>query len=193
MGLSIYDVLYHRKPDYISAEPDIRNTFGDLAAMGELAYQILEVRNHPAFPELRAHLRLLTSGEPAQNRATSKIDQDADKIFELLTACLAMRCGFRIKLDDPVHSSAGKNPDVLATKAGRPWGIACKAAHSTHPESLFTNAISTGGCNGRCKCLSRRFPIKGLSRSRVKLQCNCIELSLCIVTHILALREVLTK
>jgi hypothetical protein len=31
----------------------------------------------------------------------------------------------------------GVNPDVLATLAGRKWGIACKALHGTNPEGFL--------------------------------------------------------
>ena len=138
MTLSIYDVLYHREPGYEPAEQDVRSLFSDLVAHTELALQLLQVRQHPDFPQIVPHLHLLNEGEAAQNRRADQLDQAANKIFELLAACYAMRCGSNITLDHPKHSR-GDNPDVLATMRNRQWGIACKVLHSLHPESIIQN------------------------------------------------------
>jgi hypothetical protein len=52
---------------------------------------------------------------------------DADKVIELYWGCLCLLAGFKVKLDDPIASSGGKNPDVLATASdGTVWGFAIK-------------------------------------------------------------------
>lgn len=64
------------------------------------------------------------------------MDQASDKLFELFVACLTLRCGTNVEVDDPVRSN-GSNPDVLATIGGRRWGFACKALRSLHPEAII--------------------------------------------------------
>jgi hypothetical protein len=73
--------------------------------------------------------------------APLRADPSADKIFELLIACYAMRIGTEVHLD-PIKATAadqGRNPDVLATIGGRRWGFACKALHSAHPEAMYAH------------------------------------------------------
>ena len=138
MTLSIYDILYHTRPGHSIDGTDIRPLFADMAGQAELAHQLLEVRNHPNFGELVPHLHLLNQGEAAQSRPARHSDAASNKIFELLAACYAMRCGSNVRLDHP-EQSRGDNPDVLATIRGRRWGIACKVLHSLHPESVIQN------------------------------------------------------
>ncbi len=139
MTLSVYDILYSKDPEYERESVDIREAFTDLAAASELAVQILAVRDHADFPKLIPHLRLLDEGEASLATKASQTDQASNKITELLAACLSMRCGQDIELDDPVRSSGGRNPDVLVTMDGVRWGIACKTLHSLHPESIIDN------------------------------------------------------
>lgn len=139
MSLSVSDIVNRRSSPESRDRTDIRALFGDQAALTDLAFQILQVRNHPNFDQLVGHLRLLNHGEAAQNRPASQTDQAANKIFELLIACLAMRCGVNIQLEPERSSGKRRNPDVLATIRGRRWGIACKVLHSLNPESVIQN------------------------------------------------------
>jgi len=139
MTLSIYDILSHGGQSYEREVEDVRQGFGDLASATELGIQLLSVRDHPEFGRLVPHLRLLDEGEASQTIQASPSDQASNKIFELLTACYAMRCGTDVELDDPQTSAGGKNPDVLVTMEDQRWGIACKVLHSIHPEAIIAN------------------------------------------------------
>ena len=139
MSLSVADIVSRRNSPGSRDRMDIRTLFGDQAALTDLAFQVLQVRDHSDFDQLLGHLRLLNHGEASQNRPASQMDQAANKIFELLVACLAMRCGVNIELEPERSSGKKRNPDVLATIRGRRWGIACKVLHSLNPESVIQN------------------------------------------------------
>src|ERR1700722_2454137 len=74
---------------------------------------------------------------------------DADKVIELYWGCLCVLAGLQVELDDPVASSDGKNPDVLATASdGTVWGFAIKtltrpSRSENIPKNLRSN-IETG-------------------------------------------------
>jgi hypothetical protein len=107
-----------------------------LAGFGDLARLVLSVSNSESFQALLPHLRLLNDGQILQNIPSRASDQIANKLFELYVACLAMRCGTNVTLDDPSRSD-GSNPDVLCTFGGIRWGIACKVVHGASPQSLL--------------------------------------------------------
>lgn len=46
-----------------------------------------------------------------------------------------LQFGAGIDIDDPVRSSQGKNPAVLALVRGRPWGVACKVLNGRNVRS----------------------------------------------------------
>jgi hypothetical protein len=95
------------------------------------------VRDHPDFGRLTPHLLLLNEGQPLQTRKSQSIDQAANKVFELLSSCWVMGSrGGDVVLDHP-QKSTGRNPDVLFTFNGERWGIACKALHSVHPQTVL--------------------------------------------------------
>jgi hypothetical protein len=100
---------------------------------------ILNVQDHPSFPQLVPHLHLLNQGALGQNQPADQLDQPANKIFELFTACLAMQVSQDVELEAPKGSGKQPNPDVLAKIDGTLWGIACKALHSKQPESIIEN------------------------------------------------------
>ncbi|GLC28304.1 hypothetical protein [Roseisolibacter agri] len=125
--------------------PDARDQYARLIGVAEFAGAVLAVRSHPDARQLTAHLRLLAEAsglragpDPLQTTAAPATDRNANKLFELLIACFAMRCGTDVALDAP-DASEGDNPDVLVTVAGRRWGFACKALHSTAPQSVIKN------------------------------------------------------
>jgi hypothetical protein len=115
---------------------DIRPDYRAMAGVHELSCLILAVKDHRSFPQLIPHLRLLNKGAALQNTKSRGNDDATNKLFELLVACLAMSFADDVQLDDP-ERCAGNNPDVLALIAGRLWGFACKALHSTHPEGFL--------------------------------------------------------
>jgi hypothetical protein len=117
-------------------EDDVRPYFRSLLGVHEIARLVLAVRDHPAFPALLGHLRLLNEGNALQVTKSPGRDSATNKLFELVVATLAMQCGTVVDLDDPT-ASEGNNPDVLVTVSGRRWGIACKVLHSTHPEGFL--------------------------------------------------------
>ena len=69
---------------------------------------------------------------------------DADKVIELYWGCLCVLAGLKVELDDPVASSDGKNPDVLATASdGTVWGFAIKTLTlPNRPENIPKNLRS---------------------------------------------------
>lgn len=107
-----------------------------LSGFGNLARLVLSVEGHASFPELLPHLRILNDGEVRQTARSPASDQVANKLFELYIACIAMRCGVDVCLDNP-QQSQGNNPDVLATFNGVRWGIACKVLHGAHPQTIL--------------------------------------------------------
>jgi len=122
-------------PDTIDPWEDIRQAFRPALGLHDLIRRILRVRQSPDFPRLIPHLRLLNRGTVAQN-VSAPTDQVSAKIFELLIALVAIETGANATLDDPDHS-AGDNPDVLVTFAGKRWGFACKVLGGTSPLTLY--------------------------------------------------------
>jgi hypothetical protein len=122
-------------PHTIDPWEDIRQAFRPALGLHDLIRRILRVRRSPDFPRLLPHLRLLNRGTVAQN-VSAPTDQVSAKIFELLIALVAIETGANVTLDDPDHS-AGDNPDVLVTFAGKRWGFACKVLGGTSPLTLY--------------------------------------------------------
>ena len=113
-----------------------------MVVIAELGTHLLLVKDHPDFGQLVPHLSLLNQGQALQTRASSVLDQAANKIFELVTACWVMAAGGEnVTVDNP-ENSKGENPDVLFTFNGCKWGIACKCPHSVNPQTLVDNVNS---------------------------------------------------
>jgi len=111
-----------------------------LVGVAELGHQLHRNRSSPHFHKLLPHLRLLSEKDAAaiQVGESSPIDQETNKIFELLAACWVLPLVSDIELDDPDESAGGTNPDIIATIAGVRWGIACKVLHSRNPLQLLS-------------------------------------------------------
>lgn len=145
-------------PALEGADPpqDLRDLFADFVGMAELAAAIQHVRAQPQARQLKDHLRLMVTEKPrvpapevTQTRradapaAGATVDPSADKLFELIVACYAMRVGSDVEID-PVRATAaqqGKNPDVLATIDRRRWGFACKSLHSPAPAAMYEHLV----------------------------------------------------
>ena len=135
VALSVFDALYQRDAAPSDPTADIRIGFKHLIGLNELSGLLLGLKDHPEFPTLIPHLRLLNDGLGIQNMPSSAVDQATNKVFELYMALLALQCGNNLELDD--QNSQGRNPDVLITINGRRWGFACKTLHGTNPEGFI--------------------------------------------------------
>ncbi len=117
---------------------DMRVVLRDLVGLTELATQLQRHEHHPLFHKLVPHLQLFAADAIAlQVGESSVIDQDTNKVFELLVACWLLPLVDDIELDDPKKSSRGTNPDIVANIRGLRWGIACKVMHSTNPAQIL--------------------------------------------------------
>lgn len=135
VALSVFDAVYQRGGATAHRSADIRVGFKHLIGLNELSGLLLGLKDHPEFPTLIPHLRLLNEGLGVQNMPSDAVDQATNKVFELYMALLALQCGNHLELDD--NKSKGRNPDVLITINGRRWGLACKALHGTNPEGFI--------------------------------------------------------
>lgn len=142
-ALSGLDILYRRlSPSTADWRSDLRQAIANMVGIAELGTHLLVVKDHPDFRQLMPHLSLLNQGQALQTRASSVLDQAANKIFELVIACWVMAAGGEnVTLDNP-QTSKGENPDVLFTFNGCRWGIACKCPHSINPQTLVDNLSS---------------------------------------------------
>ncbi len=137
MVLNLYNVAYGQAGELgADRKADIRQHFVDFIGLSELAAQLARVADHASFSSLVEHLKLLNCKQPLQNKPSLAIDQASRKLFELLVATWAMRCGSDVRLDDPDHAK-GDNPDVLVTVRGRRWGFACKVLQRFHREGFL--------------------------------------------------------
>ena len=119
-----------------------------LAGLGDLAAKINRARASAGFEALRPHLANMVKGAVRMNAVSSVTDEAANKNSELYVGCLALGADMAVKLEDPVESGGGKNPDILLKRAARDWSIAVKASHSSTPATIFKN-IQKGRCADR--------------------------------------------
>jgi glutamyl-tRNA synthetase len=139
MCLKTMDVLdKHRHPETIDTTQDLRQDLAEVIGLQDIVRKILRHKNHPDFPQLLKHLRLLNDCSPTQNTSAKVTDVGSNKTFELLIGLCCMDVGQNLLLDDPV-SSDGKNPDVLVDIDGQCWGFACKVLHSPTSKSFYDN------------------------------------------------------
>jgi hypothetical protein len=137
-------------------DPVVRRNYLAGAGIHDLASKVVAVwddNNIAATTkeELIPHLRLLAetcfTGQNVANARWDKKDgvarehSSADKVIELYWACLSILAGMTVSLDDPITSSQGKNPDVIATAAdGTRWAFAIKTlAEVATPERAAKN------------------------------------------------------
>lgn len=114
---------------------DLRPATRAAYGLRDLVCRINRLGNHPDFPVLLEHLKLLNSGAVAQN-ISAPTDQFSAKIFELLFALICLEVGDNLKVDGPVRSY-GDNPDIVVNLAGKRWGFACKVTGGSSPKTLF--------------------------------------------------------
>jgi len=117
---------------------DCRDDWRRALSLGDILRKVLLLQIYPVFDSIWPHLLLLLGdGEIAQNLWSPKEDQNPNKVFELYVALLILPFCSRMDLDDPVKSSGGKNPDIIAEISGEKWAFACKAMHSPLAKSLI--------------------------------------------------------
>jgi hypothetical protein len=128
-------VLSLQKFNYIRAnlvpydESDSREEWRQVVGLHDMFIKLMRIKDHPSFMSLLPHLRLLNDSKFMQNTKSSILDQNANKIYELLMASLAMRISDEVSIDDP-DCSKGNNPDIIFAFKGELWTIACKVLHT---------------------------------------------------------------
>jgi hypothetical protein len=133
-------VRWDREGD-LPVTDDRRTEIAECAAFADLMTKIVAVREHPEFEKLREHLELVVGREPfVQHYFTRREDQNANKVFELYIATLALLAGGSITVDSP-RRSRGDNPDVITQFNGRSWGLACKVLHSDNPRGYRDHLV----------------------------------------------------
>lgn len=137
-ALSVHDLVYRQAAGSYDTHSDIREIYRQVIGIREVAGLLVALRDHPEFSALVPHLRLLSLGSSLQNAASTRPNDPADKVFELLVALWVIQCGRELDLDHP-EKQPSNNPDVLATINGERWGFACKVLHSLNPESFIQN------------------------------------------------------
>lgn len=141
-GLTAMQILATYKKEIIhDYKKDCRNEWRRVLSMADILRKILSLQNYPAFNSIWPHiLLLLGNGEIAQNLWSPKEDSHANYVFELYVALLTLPLCTSIDMEPPKKSAGGKNPDIIATIQGVPWGIACKVMHSSLAKSMLDRA-----------------------------------------------------
>lgn len=113
-------------------------------ALGDMLRKVMRAVDHHSFDKLWPHIMLLLGdANIALNVWNSIRDADANKVFELYVALVAAPLCEKLDLDHPKHSSAGKNPDVIAEFDGNSWAFACKVMHADKSKT-FLDRVKEG-------------------------------------------------
>jgi hypothetical protein len=137
IGLNLTEILEkQRYPKLVDPYLDVRPYFSEVLGLSDFVRKIVEVKDHPDFKSLLPHLSLLNNSSLLQNVRSPVTDQGSNKIFEAYIGALAMKVGHNVRLDHP-EVSKGDNPDVLLSKDGLEWGLACKVMHSYSGKTMF--------------------------------------------------------
>jgi hypothetical protein len=105
---------------------------------------VIKHQHHSEFGRLVPHLELLNRGLPAQTDRSTLVDDASNKIFELRLTLACFGFGANVRIDDPVLSSGGTNPDVMFKMSdGRDWGLACKVLYGSNPKT-FADRLREG-------------------------------------------------
>jgi hypothetical protein len=124
---------------------DNRQEFRKALSLEWFAERIAIARGHPDFASIVPHISLLGQTENYAHCAPSGQfqvwDAVSDKLFELQVALNVYPWGSNIRLDHPVKSSGGANPDILFEFDNTTWGVACKNLRSTSPRQFRENVL----------------------------------------------------
>lgn len=138
-GLTAMQIVAAYKKEIVhDNKKDCRNEWRRVLSMADILRKILFLQRCPAFNSIWPHiLLLLGNGEIAQNLWSPKEDSHANYVFELYVALLVLPLCTSINVEPPKKSAGGKNPDIITTIQGVPWGIACKVMHSPLAKSML--------------------------------------------------------
>lgn len=126
-------------PSKGNPKDDVRPLVRPILGLWSLVNKTLRLYQKPGFEAFRAHFQMLTEGIVWQNERYVVRDQASDKIFELMFGLSVFEVCTTIEVDDPVNSSAGKNPDIIADIQGDRWGFACKVVSGDSAAALIQN------------------------------------------------------
>lgn len=119
------------------SKKDHREKWRRALSLADFAEKIVLVRDHPDFPQLIPHLRLLASDfDLSQFSFTAKENQENNKVFELYVAAMAMHLMKGCTIDSPTNAK-GDNPDILGQYGRKRWAIACKAMHTKNAKTFL--------------------------------------------------------
>lgn len=125
-------------------EKDTSETWRQAIALCDMLRRVKRLAGHPSFGELWQHLLLLLEDtNVALSVKNSVLDAKNNKILELYVALIVAPLCRDLLLDDPIYSSGGRNPDVIATLDGSTWAFACKVLHSDKP-TTFVGQLRKG-------------------------------------------------
>ncbi len=125
-------------------EKDTCETWRQAIGLCDMLRKTVRLVGHPSFGELWRHLLLLLEDtNVALSVKNSVLDSKNNKILELYIALIVAPLCRDLLLDDPIHSSDGKNPDVIASVDGSSWAFACKVLHSDKP-TTFVGQLRKG-------------------------------------------------
>jgi hypothetical protein len=139
-GLLLLHEMRHRHENTSKQAASRTMSYDVQEAMGIFHFVQLVIRNaaNREFFKLVSHLKQLNKGEVALTKRSRVTDQTSNKLFELAVALAVMEHGTELQIDEPVRSSGGTNPDVLARMADNLlWGFACKVSHGASSQTLF--------------------------------------------------------
>jgi hypothetical protein len=137
--ISLWAVLENLASPGDPNDPAVADLYVAGAGVHDLAAKVVAVWDTK--PEARTvltpHLKLLAETcYTGQNVANARWDKkgdvareqgSADKVIELYWACLCLLSEMSVAIDDPISSSGGLNPDVIATAVdGTRWAFALK-------------------------------------------------------------------
>ena len=116
-----------------TSDRDGREGWRVALGLWDMAAKTAFVSSHPDFDQLCTHCALfLEQSRLVQNMKALSTDAISHKLFELVIALSVLQFGVDVAVDDPVRSSGGTNPDVLALVRGRRWAFACKVLNSAN-------------------------------------------------------------
>jgi hypothetical protein len=139
--LPLWRILNTIRTGFAGTPDDMRMEYTAGLAVHDLTAKVMAVEDHPDFPTLIPHLRMLAQGAV---HLTQEPPADADaynKLVEVYWATLLMAKGTRVLLDHPKNSK-GDNPDVIALDGGQPArAYAFKTVRSPHTQNLLDHIV----------------------------------------------------
>jgi hypothetical protein len=126
-------------PNIQDNREDVRKVFRHVLGLWTLMNKTIRLKSKNGFEAFHGHFKMLNDGVVWQNEKYVVGDQAADKLFELVFGLAVLDIADEVDVDDPVHSSGGTNPDILAVINGVRWGFACKVLRGESGKALVDN------------------------------------------------------